>query len=267
MEIIISHDVDHLYLKEHWKDSYVPGLLLRSFKSIIKGGVSPLKVPGRFTWKLNRVKELREYNKSLGINETYFFGMRNGLNLSYKWNDAKPFIDYLLNENILIGLHGMGYDNKDLLKEEKERIKTMLPDDYPLGIRNHYLRLGDQTLTYMNELGFAYDSTRYELSDPWKIGDMWEIPISVMDSRFINLYKNNSDELKKRSLELLKEAEGKNLNYFVINFHDPYFNNSFPDYINWYKWLTSYLHSNNYRFINFIDALNKLNNSENSLHK
>lgn len=261
MDIIVSHDVDHLYLSEHLKDTYIPGLLLRSFKSVLKGGISPLKIAGRFTPELNRVKALREFNKSLGIRETYFFGMRKGLNLSYHYSAAKPFVDFLLKEEgVLVGVHGMGYNNKELLKEEKERMKSFLPEGYTIGIRNHYLRRDENTLQYMSELGFAFDSTEYELEHPRKIGDMWEIPISVMDAGFIGLYKNDPEELKERSIKLINEAEEKKLPFFVINFHDAYFSNSFPDYKNWYEWINTYLYNKQYRFVNFLEAINKLNN-------
>jgi len=261
MDIIVSHDVDHLYLSEHLTDTYIPGLLLRSIKGVVKGGISPRKLPGRFSSKLNRVKELRAFNKSFGIKETYFFGMRKGLNLSYHYTAAKPYIEFLLKEEgVLVGLHGMGYNNKELLKEEKERLESFLPAGYQLGIRNHYLRKDKNTLHFMSELGFAFDSTEYHLEQPRKIGEMWEIPISVMDAGFIGLYKNDFEVIKQKSLRMLQEAEEKNLPYFVINFHDAYFNEAYPDYKNWYEWFIAYLHEKQYRFVNFLDAKNKLNN-------
>ena len=53
MKVILSHDVDHLFLYEHWKDSFVPGLLFRSLKSVFKGA-SIRSVSRRFSMKQNR---------------------------------------------------------------------------------------------------------------------------------------------------------------------------------------------------------------------
>ena len=37
MKVIISHDADHLYLKEHLSDTFLRELLLRSVKSVSTG--------------------------------------------------------------------------------------------------------------------------------------------------------------------------------------------------------------------------------------
>ena len=259
MDIIISHDVDHLYLKEHLADTFIPGAVLRGAKSIAGGGLSFSSFRQRFSLQLNRIRELHEYNRSLNIRETFFFGMRKGLNLSYNWKDAAPFIEYLLKEDVLVGLHGQGYNNEELLQEEKNRLLSLLPENYPLGIRNHYLRKDEHTFALMNKLGFLYDSTEYSLSMPSKTGQMWEIPISIMDAGFVSHHKNDHSALKDRTLTILNKAHQEGIPFFVINFHDVLFNEGYPDFRSWYLWITNYLSEHRYKFVNFTDALKILN--------
>jgi hypothetical protein len=258
MKVIVSHDVDHLYLKDHFTDTFIPGSLLRGMKSVMKGSISPSQLSKRYSRELNNIRALRAFNRSYGVRETYFFGMRNGLNLSYNWKEAGPFIRYLLDEKVLVGLHGMAYDSLDLLKEEAARIKSFLPENYPLGIRNHYLRRNDETLNIMDKAGFLFDSTIYEQVEPYRSGKMWEIPISVMDAGFLSPLKNNLDELKRKSIALIEKSAGNS--FFVINFHDIYFSDGYPDFKEWYSWLIQYFAERNFEFINFHQAVQSLNN-------
>ncbi len=267
MKIIISHDVDHLYLKEHLRDSFLLGCIYRGVKNLFQGNISLKTFRKRFPAKLNRVKELHAFNKKNGIRETFFFGMRKGLNLSYHWKDAAPFIEYLLKEEVLVGLHGMGYNSFDLLQEEMSRIKTLLPENYPLGIRNHYLRMDENSLGIMDKNGFLFDSSYYKTSGGkyaaadalFLHGKLWEIPINIMDAGFISNFKNNTGQLKHAAIQKLKEAEDNKQPYFVINFHDLYYSDAYPDFKDWYEWMLSYLVEQKYAFINFAQAVQELN--------
>lgn len=267
MKIIISHDVDHLFLKEHLKDSFLLGNLYRSLKYLAKGNISLNTFFKRFPSQLNRVKELHEFNKQAGVKATFFFGMRKGLNLSYHWKDTQPYIDYLLKENVLIGLHGMAYNSQELLLEEASRLKTMLPLQYPLGIRNHYLRMEEGTLGIMEKIGFLFDSTYYTTDNTkycaadsvFLQGNIWEIPINIMDAGFVSNNQKELIDIKIKTLAKIKKAENNNQPFFVINFHDLYFSDAYPVYKQWYAWLISYFQEQNYEFIDFLQALQILN--------
>lgn len=267
MKIIISHDVDHLYLKEHFKDSFLLGNLYRSLKYLAKGNISWNTFFKRFPSQLNRVKELHEFNKQAGVKATFFFGMRKGLNLSYHWKDTQPFIDYLLKEKVLIGMHGMGYNSYDLLLEETNRLKTMLPQHYPLGIRNHYLRMDESTLGVMDKIGFLFDSTYYTTDNAkyyaaesvFLQGNIWEIPINIMDAGFVSNNQKELIDIKIKTLAKIQKAENNNQPFFVINFHDLYFSDAYPVYKQWYAWLISYFQEQNYEFIDFMQAVHILN--------
>ncbi len=259
MKIIISHDVDHLFLKEHLKDTFLLGNFYRSLKNLAQGNITFKAFLKRFSRELNRIRSLHEFNKANGVKETFFFGMRKGLNLSYNWQDTKPFIEYLIREEVLVGIHGMGYNSFDLLNEESNRLKTLLPLSYPLGIRTHYLRMDDNTLSIMEKIGFLYDSTQYILKNPFLHGKMWEIPINIMDAGFISSYRISLEELKKKTINKIQEAQSRSLPFFVINFHDIYYSDSYPLHKAWYEWLVSYFKNAGNQFVNFAEAIDLLN--------
>lgn len=268
MKIIISHDVDHLYLKEHVTDSFIWGLVYRGIKNTIQGNISLITFLKRFPGRLNRIKELHEFNKNAGVKETFFFGMRNGLNLSYDWKDTKPFIDYLLKEEVLVGMHGMGHNSYEMLLEEANRFKTMLPRHYPLGIRNHYLRMDNNTLGNMDKIGFLFDSTYYNSDNPaycyadtaFLHGNIWEIPIGLMDAGFVPDNSKELIDIKIKTLAKIQKAENNNQPFFVVNFHDIYYSEAYNVYKQWYEWLISYFVEQNYEFIDFAIAVKILNN-------
>jgi len=138
-------------------------------------------------------------------------------------------------------------------------LQSMLPGNYPIGIRNHYLRKDAETLTMMSRLGFVYDSTEYSLESPRRLNNMWEIPISIMDAGFLSNYRNDLNQLQKKTMQKIDDATKMNLPFFVINFHDIFFSDGYQDFRNWYKWLIKYFFDNGYQFINFREAVSTLN--------
>lgn len=259
MKIILSHDVDHLSLLEHWKDLYIPGLLARSTKSLLNGDIKYSQFKSRFSSQLNNIRPLFEFNASLHIPQTYFFGTANGLSLSYHYQTAKPFIDFLLSQSADVGLHGQAFQDKKALEEEKNRLLE-LTGPRPVGIRNHYLRRAENTLDNMEKLGFVFDSTVSGLIPPFRIGSMWEIPISVMDVDIVPpAGGGNIKEIRKKTKALIEEAQEKQLPYFVINFHDVYFSGGWPLHRQWYTETVDILKSKGLEFVSFKQAVEELN--------
>ena len=250
MKIIVSHDVDHILLKEHWRDTFVPGLAKRTTISILRRQISPLTGLQRFTWRLNRIQELQNFNHRFDIPATYFFGMRSGLNLSYHWKAAKPLIAFLENTHSEIGLHGMSFDNASQMKEEKQRLESLLQT--PLrGIRNHYLRRDTETLDLMASLGYQFDSTFAGLKNPWLHKGIVEIPISLMDVELLQNVQQSPTAWLTESWRRIRQAEELGLPYFVINFHDIYYSNGWPLFKAWYEQFISQLVEQDYRFTTF----------------
>ena len=67
---------------------------------MLTGVISPSVFMQRINFwsdkRINRLKELMAYEKSLNIPATYFFVMRPGLGVGYTWEKAKPFMKEML---------------------------------------------------------------------------------------------------------------------------------------------------------------------------
>lgn len=258
MEIIVSHDVDHLRIEEHFSDRYLWGLTFKTLQSLVKGEQASLIQ--RFKRKLENIQELRTFNDQLGIKETYFFACRKGLSLSYDYQDAAPHVDWLLQQGVEVGLHGQSPDSLEGLLEEKKRLSEIHKGTIS-GIRNHYLRKSSATLEIMEKAGFLYDSTYMEIISPFRSGNLWEIPISVMDVKVLSAVYNAPNQAWEQTLALIQQAESSNVPYFVVNFHDVYFSEGWKSHKDWYVRLMNYLKERAYNFTTFNQAVLKLNAS------
>lgn len=264
MKIILSHDVDHLYWTEHWfRDLFIPKVIYRSGNQWIKGLISTKELIGRIGfWKnrLNRLSELTDFLDSKELNATFFFGMANGLGLSYPSSSAKSFIHELLERGHDVGVHGIDFENLEKMKEERDRFLSLSKcSSEGLGVRMHYLRMNDKTLANLGKLNYLYDSTVYGVMDPYKTDNgVWEFPISIMESYAISPQTQDLDQAKKYSLNRINEAREKGLAYFTINFHDVHFDDAYYAYKNWFIWIVNLFLDQGYEFTNFEAAINEI---------
>ncbi|QSE96797.1 polysaccharide deacetylase family protein [Fulvivirga lutea] len=262
MKIIVSHDVDHLYWSEHWKDTFIPGLIRRTLLEWSKNSITFSEVKRRlnFNETLNQLESLADFNSKYNVKATFFFGMRKGLNLSYHYKRTLPYIKMLNARGFHVGLHGQAVDKVEEFELEKRNFFKLTGND-PHGIRNHYLRLNDRTLSLMAKYGYLYDSTDYGLKPPYKIGELWEFPIQSMDGRELKEFEKSSGYRNMLDYTIMKltKAQKNDLPFFVINFHDIYFNEGYPKFYYWYKDLITCLVKDGHVFVNFEEAITELN--------
>lgn len=266
MKIIISHDVDHLYVQDHLlKDFIIPKLWIRSVLQLFRGKINFRTFFNRFlcvfSKRQNRIPEILNIDEKNGILSTFFFGMKNGLGMSYSIRKAKPYIDMVRTKKFDVGVHGIDYIDFERMKEEY-RIFQQIGVLNNFGIRMHYVRFNRETFEKLEKCGYIFDTTYFnkkeiELLAPYKVGNMWEFPLHIMDG-----YVVNEGELEKgieRTKEIIKKAEENNMPYCTILFHDYLYNERcYPTEKAWYDWLLNYLKENNYEFISYREAIKEL---------
>lgn len=269
MQIIVSHDVDHLYPSDHiFRDLIFPKLWVRSFIQFCKGQISFssfwYRLISIFDKRLNRIPEITKFDKEHGVQSTFFFGMDNILGLSYKKELAEQWIKYVLDSGFDAGVHGIEIKDIEKMKQEYSDFKDIsgLPT---FGIRTHYVRYDDNTFNKMEKIGYLFDTSEFNkkaigLKEPYKVGTMWEFPLHIMDGYIIH---NNLEHAKQKTIVALREAEKKQLPYFTFLFHDYMFNGkTYPIDKTFYEWFVTYCMENNYPFISYRDALKVLNHAE-----
>lgn len=265
MKIIVSHDVDHLFGRDHYNDLYLIKMFVRTNIEFFKRNISLKEYVKRFSFfykkKLNNIDELVQFNKSLGFTSTFFFGTGNGLYLNYSEKDFIPFISRLNDQNFEIGIHGIEYDDYKKMKIEHEKMKCYLNDDF--GIRMHYLRQDTFTISKMKDIGYLYDCSEYSDREPYFKDGIWEFPIQIMDTYFF--YKNGLlttdwETALKDSISKIEKAKQEGKEYFSILFHDVYYTNNFGRIKKWYEALMLYLVENKFEFIDYRNAIKELQN-------
>jgi len=259
MKIIISHDVDHLSVKEHiFKDLIIPKFFVWQFIEFYKWNIWFMELLNRykdvFLNKWNNIKNLQKFNLENWVKATYFFWMDNALWLNYSRKQASYFIHYLIKNWADVGVHWINFNNLKRLEREFKNFQEISKVE-KFWIRNHYLRQGKNTKEYIEKSWFLFDTTdlieeNYEIT---KKGELYNIPFQIMDWNLFNFNQKwfNLEEAKKYTINLLENAIKNNQEYFSILIHQRYFSDSFKKWKEWYIWFVKYCKSNNYEFINY----------------
>ena len=263
MKIIVSHDIDHLSVREHiFKDLIIPKYIIWSLLELYKKKIS-LKV---FIKKLTSLFEkdtwchlelILEFDKKNNVNPTFFVGVNNGKGLSYSSEQARQAINLIKKYNFDVGAHGICYNDYKGIKKEYEDFKKISGLE-KFGVRIHYLKLDKETLNNLARAGYLFDTTVLsdQLKQEYKIDRMIEFPFHIMDGNLLGPKINYTlDEVKQKTLDLLSRAEKENKKYLAILFHQNYFGDESPHHKDWYIWLINYCKEKNYEFINYRDLL------------
>jgi len=265
MKIIISHDIDHLSALEHYNDTIIPKLLVRSQIEFFKGIISSKELFNRindiFKNKWQNIKELIDFNTSQNLNTTFFMGVNNGLGLAYPLSSSIEWINYIKSRNFEVGVHGINYTSLEEITIEFDRFHSNV-ENKSFGIRMHYLRINGQILENLSKAGYLYDCSTSEMRSPYKINQMWEFPLQLMDVWVMNAnnrwQSRNLDQAKDYSKQIIEKAVNANLKYFTVLFHDRYFSNSFKTWKDWYVWFIEWCKKNGFEFVNYRSAIREL---------
>lgn len=268
MKIILTHDIDHLMWSDHYfKDYYIPARIIRNFISLLNRQISfnlffkRMKMWGR----MHRIPELLNFYKDLNIKANFFIGMDNALGLSYNYKKTEKIIRSIQNDGHFLGVHGIDCRTNKGITKELSRFQE-ISDIKALGYRTHYLRWSGYTYSILENHNIQFDSSMMGLFKPYKVGSLWEIPISIMDVSVVERAQenNNIDLWNKNTNIIFEKALNNNIPYFVINFHDVYFDSQFFTMKEWYKNLVFELQKK-YQIISFEDAVLELEIQQKSI--
>jgi len=267
MKAIVSHDIDHLTLSEHYlNDLIVPKYFVRSHIELLSGKISLKEFFNRvgdvFKNKWQHLESLHEFNKKHAVPTTYFIGVNKGEGLSYSKTEAAYWIHKLLELGCEVGPHCIEYENFEKIHAEYAEFKK-LSTLTTFGTRMHYIRTNEHTYTNMAKAGYLFDSSEMGYKAPYRIGSMWEFPFQIMDTYIIEKPKQWQSKNFFQSCEATKiiidKAADLNLPYLGIDFHDRYFSDSHKTWKDWYMWLIEYLVENRIQCVNFTTAVQELN--------
>lgn len=266
MKIIISHDVDHLYNKDHlFRDLFFPKLIVRSFVHVLQKKIKfrtfLWRVKSIFVNRLNRIEEVIKVDERNSVPSSFFFGMNQGLGMSYRPEEARKMIMYVKKKGFDVGVHGIDFESLEVMEKEYKSFEEINGTNM-FGIRTHYVRYDEQTFEKLDKIGYLFDSSEFDkkglvFKEPYKVGKMWEFPLHIMDGYILPF--GNLNEGKKRTIDAIKKAENMKLPYCTILYHDyQYDEKTYPDEKEWYDWLLKYIKQNNYEIISYREAIREL---------
>jgi len=266
MKVIVSHDVDHLNVNEHWKDFFFLKMWVRSFIELFRGQIRFIvfchRLTSIFDNRIHRIPELCDFDQQNGVQATYFFGMSHALGMVYKQSKALPWINYVKEKGYDAGVHGCDYLHLDAIKKEHDDY-SILTGDTSFGIRNHYVRYDEDTFNKMSQAGYIFDTSEFNkvrptYKKPYKVGSMWEFPLAIMEGYVVHHDLEDAKNITKKFVEETIKAEGE---YLTILFHDSYFNEKcYPVEKAYYEWIIYYLKSLGLEFVSYKDAIKELEN-------
>lgn len=271
MKIIISHDVDHIDSTDHlFKDLILEKMIVRSFWQLVHHQINKktffYRVTMVFHKRMNRIDELMEFDKRNGIPSVFFFGMQNALGMSYKIKKVEPLIKNVLQNGFDVGVHGCDYLSLENIKMEHDKFEA-ISNIKEFGIRNHYVRFDDETFEKMNKAGYLFDTTQFnrekaELVGPYKVGNMWEFPLHIMDGYVCK--QGYLQEGLDETYHLIEEADQKKVRYCTILFHDYQYDDRFdPQRKEWYEKTIDFCKKKGYEFVSYREAIKELENESN----
>lgn len=266
MKAIVSHDIDHLTLSEHYfRDLIVPKFFVRSHIELASGKISFREFMNRvgdiFRNKWQYLEELHRFNRSQQVPATYFIGVCRGEGLSYSREQSAWWIRKLLELGCEVGPHSIAFENLEDISKEHDLFKE-ISGQQVFGTRMHYIRTNEHTYANMAKAGYAFDSSEMDYKAPYRIGTMWEFPFQIMDSYIIEKPKQWQSRNFSQSCEATKRIIDKSVDlglpYLGIDFHDRYFSDSHKTWKDWYMWLIEYLASHKIEFVSFKTAIKEL---------
>lgn len=269
MKIIMSHDVDHLYPRDHFfKDLYFPKLFVRTVIDFFRGkcpfSMILNSVKLIFAKRMHNIFEVVSLDLMYNVQSTFFWGVASGLGMSYSRNDVSPLIKYVKQNGLGIGVHGITFDDYDKMLDECLTFYH-ITGEYPKGIRMHYVRYNEDTFLFENKIGYMYDSSRFckktmgSVEKPYKVGDMWEFPLAIMDVYL----PENLEKAKLFTLSRIQEYENNGIAYMTVLFHDNYFSAQSAFLKEWYMWFVEYVaESEKHTFVSFEQAIGEMKGNE-----
>ena len=101
------------------------------------------------------------FDRAHGVDSVFFFGMNQGLGMSYRPDEARPMIQKVKDGGFLVGVHGIEYTDAEKIKKEKDTFTSLMGFE-PDGIRMHYVRFDENTFENIAKAGYAFDSTEFD---------------------------------------------------------------------------------------------------------
>jgi peptidoglycan/xylan/chitin deacetylase (PgdA/CDA1 family) len=237
VKVIISHDVDHMWAREHVRDLIVPKFIVRFGIEWVLGYTRwrevSLAVQSLWSGPWQHIEELMDFDEAHGVPSTFFVAVANGRKLCYGLADAREWIARIRSRGFDVGVHGIEYKQADKTRDEHARFREIAGRDF-IGVRFHNIgfspssvQLSDSDVLNLKRVGYSFSSTTFGDMGPWSSDTFWEFPIHLMDGDIFRVgrpWKNRTPEqMKESTVKRLSDAAARGVSFFSLLFHDGFF--------------------------------------------
>ena len=255
--IVLSHDIDHLGLRDHLRDLFLPKQLghlvlqnlvhrfrpIQALKSCAHIACAPF---GRDAW--NVLPDLLNAEEKAGVRSTYFVATCAGRGIAYREPELREAIAMLAAAGQDVQLHGQHLHGSTDLRDQVSFLSDLLGREVR-GVRMHYLRIDDSAIDEMEALHLRYDSSFYapvhqrersgQIFRPWMLrSGLIEAPLNVMDSTLFSYRALGMDyESAIVYTQRLLDEAARQRGVVTVNLHPNYYSATHPDVRSWYDWL------------------------------
>ena len=255
--VVLSHDVDHLGLREHLRDSFLfrqsADILLQNtigrFRPLraLRGAGAVLLTPfGLDVWRT--LPQLLARERAAGVSSTYFFPVAKGRGIAYGLDALRDAVTLLREGGRDVQLHGQHPRMAPSIGGQSRILRDITGEDV-LGTRMHYLAMDEEVMGEVRAAGLRYDSS-FMLRDVhassaenvfhpfWAAPGVVEIPLNIMDN-FLFSYRVMGLDLRgaKAYTETLLDTARESRGVVTINLHPNYYSVTHPDFRDWYDWI------------------------------
>lgn len=236
---MLTHDVDRIDYY-HWRETVYKWLQVvglkplhynkkRLFKAAVDA-ILPTLFPGYKPDPWWNFKELRRIEKDLGLKSVWYFLNRDGSPHDAKYHleekRIKDLIATLKQQGCEVGLHGSirTADNQSAMQEALTRLQKVSGNEV-VGTRQHFLKFHfPRTFEVQQAAGLRYDTTmayaehegfRNSYCYPFRpydhdrecMMDIWELPLTVMDTTLFGYRKLDYKQIESSIEVLINECE------------------------------------------------------------
>ncbi|MBL0126953.1 MAG: hypothetical protein IPP83_05720 [Flavobacteriales bacterium] len=262
MRVIVSHDVDHLRVREHWKDVIIPKMLVRGKYELLRGRIPFGELVRRYTMilhgRMEHIEEVMRFDDRMGVRSCFFFGMANGLGLNYSRERVAPFIQRVLARGFEAGVHGIAFNNEAAMMEEHEAFAA-ISGLKEFGIRMHYLRQDARTIALVERTGYSFDATSRTFEDSRRVDGIWEFSVHEMDTWAMcggsRYQARNTSDAVAHTMSRFERAEAMGIGTFNLLFHDVYYTPAFNSWRSWYEQVVRKLAERGCTFTTYTEAM------------
>ncbi|MEM0026551.1 MAG: hypothetical protein QXT53_01270 [Ignisphaera sp.] len=170
------------------------------------------------------ITAIMDYEQRQGIKSTFFFRtVYDDYTTAELYSDV---ISELRRNSWEVGLHSNSGENLEKIRQEKTLLEKIYSQEVK-SLRVHYLKIDASLIQRLSAIGIKYDSSickskigpSLDSSGCYILGDVVELPITMMDTYMFTYWGVKPDEAYQRIIETLENFNRQGIEIVTLLWH------------------------------------------------